>query len=151
MHELIRIQGVAKDTVAGKEVQAHIYEWVRLPDQANLRYTSQVVVSDSGEVGFGSVPVQILFCLKEQASVLTRLSRPACCHPLTSHRTRRSSTRTGGSSSRSLSSSEQALLTGTAPSDPSSAQTYAYPSPPSPPTHLAGMHSPRRRDQALRN
>jgi hypothetical protein len=66
---LIGIQGVAKDTVAGKEVQAHIYEWVRLLDQADPRYTSQVVVSDSGEVGFGSVPVQIVFCLKEQASV----------------------------------------------------------------------------------
>lgn len=48
-------EGVAKDTVAGKEVQAHIFE-----------YTSQVVVSDTGDVGFGSVPVQLLFCLKEQ-------------------------------------------------------------------------------------
>ncbi|KAL7422351.1 Chitin synthase, class 2 [Cryptotrichosporon argae] len=48
-------EGVAKDTVAGKETQAHIFE-----------YTSQVVVSESGEVGFGSVPVQIVFCLKEQ-------------------------------------------------------------------------------------
>ncbi|RSH88864.1 Chitin synthase, class 2 [Saitozyma podzolica] len=56
-------EGVAKDTVAGKEVQAHIYE-----------YTSQVVVSDSGEVGFGSVPVQIVFCLKEQASNKKKLN-----------------------------------------------------------------------------
>lgn len=48
-------EGIAKDHVAGKEVQAHIYE-----------YTSQVVVSESGEVGMGSVPVQIIFCLKEQ-------------------------------------------------------------------------------------
>ncbi|EIW68279.1 hypothetical protein TREMEDRAFT_69288 [Tremella mesenterica DSM 1558] len=48
-------EGVAKDHVAGKETQAHIFE-----------YTSQVVVSDSGEVGFGAVPVQLLFCLKEQ-------------------------------------------------------------------------------------
>lgn len=72
-------EGVAKDTVAGKEVQAHIFE-----------YTSQVVVSDTGDVGFGAVsrartlglsggcrgevasrradgkvPVQMLFCLKE--------------------------------------------------------------------------------------
>jgi chitin synthase len=67
---------VAKDTVAGKEVQAHIYEWVRLLDHANPRYTSQVVVSDSGEVGFGSVPVQMIFCLKEQASVYTSLDSP---------------------------------------------------------------------------
>lgn len=37
-------EGVAKDTVAGKEVQAHIFE-----------YTSQVVVSDNGDVGFGAV------------------------------------------------------------------------------------------------
>jgi chitin synthase len=48
-------EGIAKDTVAGKEVQAHIYE-----------YTSQVVVSESGEVGLGTVPVQMIFCLKEQ-------------------------------------------------------------------------------------
>ncbi|WVF67538.1 hypothetical protein IAT40_002294 [Kwoniella sp. CBS 6097] len=48
-------EGVMKDHVAGKETQAHIFE-----------YTSQVVVSDTGEVGFGSVPVQLLFCLKEQ-------------------------------------------------------------------------------------
>lgn len=48
-------EGVAKDTVAGKEVTAHIYE-----------YTSQVVVSESGEVGFGAVPVQMLICLKEK-------------------------------------------------------------------------------------
>ncbi|WWC63440.1 uncharacterized protein I303_106042 [Kwoniella dejecticola CBS 10117] len=48
-------EGVMKDHVAGKETQAHIFE-----------YTSQVVVSDTGEVGFGSTPVQLLFCLKEQ-------------------------------------------------------------------------------------
>ncbi|BEJ10899.1 hypothetical protein CspHIS471_0103210 [Cutaneotrichosporon sp. HIS471] len=47
-------EGVAKDTVAGKEVQAHIYE-----------YTTQVIVSETGEVGFGAVPVQVIFCLKE--------------------------------------------------------------------------------------
>lgn len=47
-------EGVAKDTVAGKEVQAHIYE-----------YTTQIVVSETGEVGFGAVPVQVIFCLKE--------------------------------------------------------------------------------------
>lgn len=47
-------EGVAKDTVAGKEVQAHIYE-----------YTTQIVVSETGEVGFGTVPVQVIFCLKE--------------------------------------------------------------------------------------
>lgn len=32
------------------------------------RYTSQVVVSETGEVGFGAVPVQFLFCLKEYVS-----------------------------------------------------------------------------------
>ena len=47
-------QGVMKDHVAGKETQAHIFE-----------YTSQIVVSDTGEVGYGSVPVQFMFCLKE--------------------------------------------------------------------------------------
>jgi chitin synthase len=31
-----------------------------------FRYTSNVVVSESGEVSMGSCPVQILFCLKEQ-------------------------------------------------------------------------------------
>lgn len=48
-------EGIAKDSVAGKDVTAHIYE-----------YTSSVVVTDSGEVSQGACPVQILFCLKEQ-------------------------------------------------------------------------------------
>nr|ODN91689.1 chitin synthase [Cryptococcus depauperatus CBS 7855] len=48
-------EGVMKDHVASKETQAHIFE-----------YTSQIVVSETGEVGFGSTPVQLLFCLKEQ-------------------------------------------------------------------------------------
>ena len=48
-------EGVMKETVAGASTQAHIFE-----------YTSQVVVSDTGDVGFGAVPVQIIFCLKEQ-------------------------------------------------------------------------------------
>ena len=30
------------------------------------RYTSHVIVSDTGEVSHGSCPVQIVFCLKEQ-------------------------------------------------------------------------------------
>lgn len=47
-------QGVMKDHVVDKETQAHIFE-----------YTSQVVVSETGEVGFGSTPIQLLFCLKE--------------------------------------------------------------------------------------
>jgi hypothetical protein len=34
------------------------------------RYTSQVVVSETGEVGFGAVPVQFLFCLKEFVSIV---------------------------------------------------------------------------------
>ncbi|KAG6878310.1 hypothetical protein C0993_008907 [Termitomyces sp. T159_Od127] len=47
--------GIAKDSVGGKDVTAHIFE-----------YTSSVIVTDTGEVGQGSCPVQILFCLKEQ-------------------------------------------------------------------------------------
>lgn len=48
-------EGIPKDSVAGKDVTAHIFE-----------YTSNVVVSESGEVSQGSCPVQIIFCLKEQ-------------------------------------------------------------------------------------
>lgn len=48
-------EGVAKDSIAGKDVTAHIFE-----------YTTQVVVSDTGEVSQGACPVQIIFCLKEQ-------------------------------------------------------------------------------------
>ncbi|KAH8835645.1 chitin synthase [Flagelloscypha sp. PMI_526] len=47
--------GIPKDSVAGKDVTAHIFE-----------FTSQVVISDSGEVSPAPCPVQILFCLKEQ-------------------------------------------------------------------------------------
>ncbi|KAJ7292821.1 chitin synthase [Mycena rebaudengoi] len=47
--------GIAKDTVGGKETTAHIFE-----------YTSSVIVTPSGEVSQGTCPVQILFCLKEQ-------------------------------------------------------------------------------------
>jgi chitin synthase len=48
-------EGLAKDSVGGKDVTAHIFE-----------FTSNVIVTDSGEVSMGSCPVQILFCLKEQ-------------------------------------------------------------------------------------
>lgn len=48
-------EGIAKDSVAGKDVTAHIFE-----------YTSNVVVTDTGEVSTGLCPVQIIFCLKEQ-------------------------------------------------------------------------------------
>jgi len=48
-------EGIAKDSVGGKDVTAHIFE-----------YTSNVIVTDTGEVSQGSCPVQILFCLKEQ-------------------------------------------------------------------------------------
>lgn len=48
-------EGIAKDSVAGKDVTAHIFE-----------YTSSVVVTETGEVSQGSCPVQIIFCLKEQ-------------------------------------------------------------------------------------
>ncbi|GJJ71540.1 chitin synthase [Entomortierella parvispora] len=51
-------EGIAKDTVAGKPVTAHIYE-----------YTSQVMVDQDLKIrgaDRGIVPVQILFCLKEE-------------------------------------------------------------------------------------
>ncbi|KAF8512708.1 chitin synthase 2 [Gautieria morchelliformis] len=48
-------EGIAKDSVGGKDVTAHIFE-----------YTSQVVVTAAGEVSASSCPVQIVFCLKEQ-------------------------------------------------------------------------------------
>ena len=48
-------EGIAKNSIAGKDVTAHIFE-----------YTSSVVVTDTGEVSMGACPVQILFCLKEQ-------------------------------------------------------------------------------------
>lgn len=48
-------EGVMKDEVGGKDVTAHIFE-----------YTSNVIVTETGEVSHGSCPVQILFCLKEQ-------------------------------------------------------------------------------------
>ena len=48
-------EGLAKDTVDGKDVQAHVYE-----------YTTQVVVDAQGNVSGGIAPVQVLFCLKEK-------------------------------------------------------------------------------------
>lgn len=48
-------EGVAKDEVGGKDVTAHIFE-----------FTTNVVVSDRGEVSKGPCPVQVIFCLKEQ-------------------------------------------------------------------------------------
>ncbi|KAF9972358.1 Chitin synthase, class 2 [Actinomortierella ambigua] len=51
-------EGIAKDTVAGKPVTAHIYE-----------YTTQVMIDEELKTrgaDRGVVPVQILFCLKEQ-------------------------------------------------------------------------------------
>ncbi|KAI0828898.1 chitin synthase 2 [Trametes gibbosa] len=48
-------EGVAKDSIAGKDVTAHIFE-----------FTSNVVVTERGEVSQGACPVQIVFCLKEQ-------------------------------------------------------------------------------------
>ncbi|KAG0241687.1 Chitin synthase, class 2 [Actinomortierella wolfii] len=51
-------EGIAKDTVAGKPVTAHIYE-----------YTTQVMIDEELQTrgaDRGVVPVQILFCLKEQ-------------------------------------------------------------------------------------
>lgn len=51
-------EGIAKNTVNGKDVTAHIYE-----------YTTQVMVGQDLKVrgaDTGLVPVQIIFCLKEQ-------------------------------------------------------------------------------------
>ncbi|KAI0068051.1 glycosyltransferase family 2 protein [Artomyces pyxidatus] len=48
-------EGIAKDSVGGKDVTAHIFE-----------YTSSVVVTERGEVSQGACPIQIVFCLKEQ-------------------------------------------------------------------------------------
>ncbi|GAA6023527.1 hypothetical protein JCM11491_005529 [Sporobolomyces phaffii] len=46
--------GIMKDTVEGKDVQAHLFE-----------YTTNVVVDKNGEVRGGISPIQVLFCLKE--------------------------------------------------------------------------------------
>ncbi|GAA5916120.1 uncharacterized protein JCM6883_001738 [Sporobolomyces salmoneus] len=46
--------GVMKDTVEGKDTQAHVFE-----------YTTNVVVDKDGQVKAGISPIQILFCLKE--------------------------------------------------------------------------------------
>ena len=51
-------QDIAKSEVAGKRVQAHLFE-----------YTTQVAVDADMRVrgaGQGLVPVQVMFCLKEQ-------------------------------------------------------------------------------------
>ncbi|KAI0720104.1 chitin synthase [Cerioporus squamosus] len=48
-------EGIAKDSIGGKDVTAHIFE-----------YTTNVVVTDRGEVSQGACPVQVIFCLKEQ-------------------------------------------------------------------------------------
>jgi len=48
-------EGIPKDSVGGKDVTAHIFE-----------YTTNVIVTDTGEVSTSPCPVQILFCLKEQ-------------------------------------------------------------------------------------
>jgi chitin synthase len=64
-------EGIAKDSVGGKDVTAHIFEFVALvsPHIISLipsRYTSNVIVTETGEVSQGACPIQILFCLKEQ-------------------------------------------------------------------------------------
>jgi len=48
-------EGIAKNEVAGRDVQAHIFE-----------YSTQVVVDSMGNVSGGIAPVQICFILKEQ-------------------------------------------------------------------------------------
>jgi hypothetical protein len=88
-------EGVAKDHIGEKEVQAHIFE-----------VTTQAVVSESGDVSMGAVPIQILFCLKEKNAKKVHVSfLPAALelNDLTltlSHFIPFSSTPTGGSSTR---------------------------------------------------
>ncbi|KAJ3507424.1 hypothetical protein NLJ89_g6315 [Agrocybe chaxingu] len=48
-------EGIPKDSVGGKDVTAHIFE-----------YTTNVIVTETGEVSQNACPVQVLFCLKEQ-------------------------------------------------------------------------------------
>lgn len=48
-------EGIAKDTVNGKPVTAHIFE-----------YTTSVLCTPAGETAMHSCPVQVIFCLKEQ-------------------------------------------------------------------------------------
>jgi chitin synthase len=69
-------EGIAKDSVGGKDVTAHIFEFVFLNNflcyhlilkhHSSSRYTTNVLVTDTGEVSTSACPVQILFCLKEQ-------------------------------------------------------------------------------------
>lgn len=70
-------EGIAKDSVGGKDVTAHIFECafinINLFHQIcssdnffSRRYTTNVIVTDTGEVSSGSCPIQVLFCLKEQ-------------------------------------------------------------------------------------
>ncbi|SGY80101.1 BQ5605_C008g05303 [Microbotryum silenes-dioicae] len=66
--------GIAKDTVDKKDVEAHLFE-----------YTTQVVVDKEGKVSGGISPIQILFCLKEQNKKKLNSHRwafNAFCHQL---------------------------------------------------------------------
>jgi len=66
------VEGIAKDTVGGKDVTAHIFEYDHILLEFSFktlfvsRYTTNVIVTETGEVSQGTCPVQILFCLKEQ-------------------------------------------------------------------------------------
>jgi chitin synthase len=86
-------EGIAKDSVAGKDVGYSVSIFLpsitersndrllptflsssilvclaltALLNPVRYRYTSNVVVTETGEVSQGACPVQILFCLKEQ-------------------------------------------------------------------------------------
>ncbi|SCV71014.1 BQ2448_3776 [Microbotryum intermedium] len=66
--------GIAKDTIDKKDVEAHLFE-----------YTTQVVVDKDGQVLGGISPIQILFCLKEQNKKKLNSHRwafNAFCHQL---------------------------------------------------------------------
>jgi chitin synthase len=66
------VEGIAKDTVGGKDVTAHIFEYGHFHPEFYFwslslsRYTTNVIVTETGEMSQGTCPVQVLFCLKEQ-------------------------------------------------------------------------------------
>lgn len=114
-------EGVAKNLVNGKVVEAHVYEWVlrkyargtwiENTEQKDwpwtlpfFRYTTQLSIDSNltfKGAERGLVPMQIIFCLKEHVSwsliFVRRLPNSPQISFLRSYRTRRRSIRTGGS------------------------------------------------------
>jgi hypothetical protein len=52
--------GIAKDTIAGKDVKAHLFEYTTCT-------MVQMGPDMGGEVKASGIPIQIMFCLKEQS------------------------------------------------------------------------------------